>query len=278
MELNFALLSTCGGSLSLADTTPPFPGMDGIVYTQNNFEGCSASLMAFAGYQKTDAALVLTNGHCTGKGSFMGQYPSDKDFFINVPPRDNRGGTQEIEFLTQTQKIVRGQAAKLILGTMTGTDIGLYEMTETYGDLEQKGLAPLILESNVDLTAGDTVTLVTSYWRRSYTCTFEANVSQIKEGPWTWNKALRFSPDNCPLQDGASGSPLIGKSGKIVGIINTVNMDGETCTLNNPCEVSAEGPIVRKKSNYGLVISDLYKCLDDNRHLDFSLASCPLGK
>ena len=242
--------------------------------TSNQFEGCSASVIAFENYNKLSNGMVLTNGHCIGMGSFMEQYPADKEVFANKPAKNT-----DIYLYSRAREVILVKPKRLVYGTMTGSDIGIFELPKSYAELESLGVYPIIVEKNPAVKAGDILQMPSSYWKTTYSCMFETNIDQVQEGPWTWKKSVRFSVNNCKLAGGASGSPLLNSQGRLLGVINTVNENGESCTLNNPCEVQADGSrVVQAQKNYGFFLSALYDCRNEAGDLDFGLAGCSFLK
>lgn len=68
-------------------------------------------------------------------------------------------------------------------------------------------------------------------------------------------------------------------NGEVIGVNNTGNEDGERCTLNNPCEVDANGNItVDQGAAYGQQTWWFYTCLTATRTLDLNKAGCQLAK
>src|SRR5437870_3712256 len=93
--------------------------------------------------------------------------------------------------------------------------------------------------SNGHPTAGSAIDVVSGYWKRVYSCTIDGFVYRLKEGSWTWKDSIRYT-SACQTIGGTSGSPII-SGGKVVGVNNTGNEDGERCTENNPCGVAEAG-------------------------------------
>jgi hypothetical protein len=87
---------------------------------------CSASLVRYAESVGTDKALVLTNGHCY-EGGFLqpGQVlvnrPSSRSITL-LRPDSSRAGTV--------------RASRILFGTMTKTDMIVYEVNETYASIK----------------------------------------------------------------------------------------------------------------------------------------------
>jgi hypothetical protein len=66
---------------------------------------------------------------------------------------------------------------------------------------------------------------------------------------------------------------------KVVGVNNTGNESGERCTLNNPCEVDANGTVtVRQGINYAQQTYQIPACFGLDNKLDLSRSGCVLPK
>jgi len=117
------------------------------------------------------------------------------------------------------------------------------------------------------------------YWDRGYSCEIDNFVFRIKEGAWSWTDSIRYTA-SCDTIGGTSGSPLIAKGERrVIGINNTSNVNGEQCTLNNPCEVSENGAIFFQKGlRYGQQTFNVYTCLTLDFKFDLKLKSCELPK
>lgn len=98
-------------------------------FTKNyDFEGiialsnCSGSLVRFVDSRETDLAMVLTNGHCL-EGGFL--QPGE----IVVDQKASRS----ITILNKNaNSLGRVGATKILYGTMTKTDMALYQLEKTY--------------------------------------------------------------------------------------------------------------------------------------------------
>jgi hypothetical protein len=79
---------------------------------------------------------------------------------------------------------------------------------------------------------------------------------------------------------GTSGSPVIDPvSDQIVGINNTINEDGQRCTLDNPCEVDQNGNVtIHRGIGYAEETYLLDTCLDQGNVLDLNRSDCALPK
>src|SRR3954454_14966981 len=244
------------------------PGTDftGIAALSN----CSASLVRYAESVDTDKALVLTNGHCY-EGGFLqpGQVLVNKASTrsITLPkPDSSRAGTV--------------RAGRILFGTMTKTDMIVYEVNETYASiLSRLNVTPLTLAKQGPAN-GAGMAVVSGYWKRIYTCSVQATIPQLREGDWTWQNSIKYQQPGCETIGGTSGSPVVSTtSGELIGINNTGNEDGERCTVNNPCEVDADGNVtVDQGAAYGEQTWWLYTCLTADRAIDLNKSGCELPK
>jgi hypothetical protein len=238
---------------------------DGIIALSN----CSGSLVKFAQSEETDAAMVLTNGHCLESG-----FPHYGEVVVDRPV------SREIRILNPStgKTIGRVRATKVLYATMTKTDMTLYLLDKTYREIEDTfGVKPFLLSERAG-EVGQKIKIVSGYWRRSFSCEIEAIVHSLREFEWTFNESIRYSRPGCEVIPGTSGSPVIADDTReIIGINNTINENGEKCTLNNPCEVDKDGNIFYQKGyGYGQQIRWIYSCLDESRKINLSKKGCEL--
>lgn len=265
------LAATAVATTTLIGTTSAqaaAPGADftGIAALSN----CSASLVRYAESVATDKALVLTNGHCY-EGGFLqpGQVLVNKTSTRSITllnPDSSRAGTV--------------RAAKILFGTMTKTDMIVYEVNESYASIKSRlNVSPLTLAKQGPAD-GAGMAVVSGYWKRIYTCSVQATIPQLREGDWTWQNSIKYQQPGCETIGGTSGSPVVSTStGEVIGINNTGNEDGEQCTVNNPCEVDADGNVtVEQGAAYGQQTWWLYTCLTANRAIDLNKSGCQLPK
>jgi hypothetical protein len=232
---------------------------------------CSGALIRFKTSRDSDAAVVMTNGHCY-EGGFLDpgevavNKPSSRSFRVLTP--DSRG------------TVVTLRASKLLYATMTGTDLALYKVNETYGDLRKAhGLEPLVL-SDSRPTSGSPMRVVSGYWKRIYACNVSSFIPELREGDWTFTDSIKFSRPGCETIGGTSGSPILhAETREVIGINNTGNESGRSCTVNNPCEVDDKGKVtVEKGASYGQQTYQVYGCLAADNSIDLTLESCALAK
>jgi V8-like Glu-specific endopeptidase len=244
------------------------PGADftGIAALSN----CSASLVRYAESASTDKALVLTNGHC-----YEGGFLQPGQVLVN------RASTRSITLLRpDSSRAGTVRASRILFGTMTKTDMIVYEVSETYASIKSRlNVSPLTLAKQGPAN-GAGMAVVSGYWKRIYTCSVQATIPQLREGDWTWQNSIKYQQPGCETIGGTSGSPVVSTStGEVIGINNTGNEDGERCTVNNPCEVDADGNVtVEQGAAYGQQTWWLYTCLTATRTIDLNKAGCELPK
>lgn len=230
---------------------------------------CSGSLVRMPDSKATDPGLVLSNGHCLDEGmpepgQVVVDQPSQRSFSL----LDASGG--EAGTLTAT---------KISYATMTDTDVSLYELDSTYEEIKaDTGIDPLDVEA-AHPTEGNAITVVSGYWKETFSCSIDGFVHELREDGWSMKDSLRYTGE-CDTKGGTSGSPVIDDaSGKVVGVNNTRNENGEECTLNNPCEVDESGNVtVNEGTAYGQQTYTLTSCVTEGNKVDLSLPDCALPK
>lgn len=271
------VLST--SSLAFAIPTLPQGDLGAVVlpstFTANyNFEGivaldnCSGSIVRFEHSQDSDLAMVLTNGHCLESGMpAMGTFVSNKISRRTFRVLDPRAVT-----------LGKITATSIIYGTMTGTDMALYRLKETYQQIaSQFNVRPLTMTSQHP-QVGMSMEVISGFWKKGYSCQVEAFVHILKEGSWTMNDSIRYSRPGCEVIGGTSGSPIVlANSRTVIGINNTGNEDGKRCTDNNPCEIDEAGNVNFVKGySYGQQTYQVYSCINGIGQIDLSVEGCTL--
>ncbi|MDJ1134589.1 S1 family peptidase [Streptomyces iconiensis] len=260
---------TAGGTA--AGTTAPnkapaaAPSFEGTVALSN----CSGSVVKMPESQPGDPALVLSNGHCLEEGmpepgKVITDQPSNRSFTVLKADGSNAGTVR---------------ATKIAYATMTDTDVSLYEVGSTYEQIESKfGVKALEVEA-AHPTQGNAITVVSGYWKETYGCAIDGFAHQLKEDGWTMKDSIRYTAD-CRTKGGTSGSPVVDDaSGKVVGVNNTRNENGEECTLNNPCEVDENGnTTVHEGIGYGQQTYIITPCVGAGSKIDLSREGCTLPK
>lgn len=252
-------------ALQIPSTFTTHYDFEGIVALSN----CSGSLIRFESSKDSDAAVILTNGHCyeygmPDPGEVLSHQESDRSFTVLGPDASSLG---------------RVHATQLIYSSMTKTDITLYRLSETYAQiLADFHVRPFTLSSERP-AIGTPIEVISGYWRRGYTCSVEFFAHELDEGGYKMFESLRYSRPGCEVIGGTSGSPVIAKGTRtVVAINNTGNEDGRRCTMNNPCEIDEQGNVTFTKGyTYAQQTYWIYSCLNESNDLDLNKAGCLLA-
>lgn len=267
-----AALAAAAVSVVVAQTAAAAPAAK---VADVNFAGtvalsnCSGSVVKLTTSAPDDPALVLSNGHCLEEG-----FPSAGEVITNQP------SGRSFTLLDATANGVGTlHATKIVYATMTGTDVSLYQLDQTYAEIQQQyGIDALTL-SDQHPAAGTAITVVSGYWQQTYSCSIDGFVYELHEGDWVFTDSIRYTPE-CETIGGTSGSPIEDSAtGTVVGINNTGNEDGGQCTINNPCEVDEAGNVtVHQGTNYGQETYLFYGCITAGSEIDLNQATCRLAK
>ncbi len=232
---------------------------------------CSGSLVRFNDSKPADKAMILTNGHC-----FEGGLLKANEVILDKATQRtfkllNSKGSATIATL---------RADRLLYATMTGTDLALYRLKTTYGEIAASYGVDALTISDKRVTEGTPIHVVSGYWKRIYSCSVDRFVYQLKESEWTFSDSILYQQPGCKTIGGTSGSPIINAVTKeVVGVNNTGNEDGARCTFGNPCEVDEEGKVtVTRDAAYGQQVFQLYACLDAGHAIDLNRAACELAR
>ncbi|HET9382488.1 MAG TPA: serine protease [Streptomyces sp.] len=249
---------------------PPAPNTQAVSFAGSvSLSNCSGSLIRMPASQDDDPALVMSNGHCLESG-----FPAPGEVLVN------RTSSRSFGLLNASgSRVATLRAAKLVYGTMTDTDVSLYQLTQTYGQIKAAtGISPLTL-NDTHPVAGSAISVVSGYWTRIYSCNIDGFAYRLKEGGWTWKDSVRYT-SACNTIGGTSGSPVVDNAtGKVVAVNNTGNESGESCTLNNPCEVDASGNVtVRQGINYAQETYQIPACFGADNKLELTASGCVLPK
>ncbi|KUH39266.1 MULTISPECIES: S1 family peptidase [Streptomyces] len=258
-----------------ASTTPTAPAAAAAPAAAVDFAGtvalsnCSGSVVRLPQSRPDDRALVLSNGHCLesgmpGPGVVVVNRPSTRSFSLL-----NAAGT----------RVATLRAGRIAYATMTDTDLALYELTSTYRQIEDRHRVRALELDTVRPAQGAGIAVVSGYWKRVYTCAVDGFAHRLQEGDWTWKDSVRYTAA-CDTVGGTSGSPVIDTAtGKVVAVNNTGNESGGRCTLNNPCEVDANGTVtVRRGINYAQQTYTVAACVGTGNAVDLGRPGCALPK
>ncbi|MGW3724906.1 S1 family peptidase [Streptomyces sp. NPDC000851] len=234
-----------------------------------SLSNCSGSVVRMPDSEDNDPALVMTNGHCLESG-----FPGPGEVLVD------QASSRSFGLLNSSgARVATLRANKIAYSTMTDTDVAVYQLTTTYAQISSSyGISPLTL-SDTRPAAGTAISVVSGYWKRIYNCSIDGFAYGLKEADWTWKDSVRYT-SACNTIGGTSGSPVVDQStGRVVAVNNTGNTDGERCTMNNPCEVDANGNVtVRQGINYAQQTYQLAACFGIDNKLDLSASGCTLPK
>lgn len=232
-------------------------------------DNCSGSLVRMPGSAGSDPALVLSNGHCLesgmpGPGQVVTDQPSSRTFTL----LDGSGA--DLGTLN---------AVKVVYGAMTDTDVSIYQLDSSYDTIQaQYGIAPLTVSADHPAQGAD-IRVVSGYWKRIYSCSVDGFAYQLREADWTFKDSVRYT-SGCNVIGGTSGSPVVdANSGLLVAVNNTINENGQSCTLNNPCEVDQGGAVtVHQGIGYAQETYIIPPCFGAGNVLDLTLPGCALPR
>ena len=257
-----------------ADSPFPSSALNGTVKINN---GCSGALIRAPKGAATDRAVVLTNGHCVSPrpapGETIGSHAPAPTAFTPVMISDDAGNV-----------VQRSRVARVLGATMTGTDIAVLELDATYEEIGAHGVNALMLAPSGP-RPGDAIQVLSALSQQDWTCTVGAVVPELREGGYTMKDSIRYllgsgcDGEAAGLSHGDSGSPIVNSDTReIVGIHNTGNDDGEECTDDNPCEITADGTVLTTRgAKYGQQTADLISCFDGGRTFSLTAPGCRLA-
>jgi Trypsin-like peptidase domain len=246
---------------------------------------CSAALVTLKGRSSSAPALVLSAGHCSDRGTL--QIPL-RNNSIAAPDvgevlyrlNDKRPLTLDTGNSSAPRTCI--ETDEIVYGTLTGSDILLLRLTETYEQIETRaGVRPFLISDNISIPSGTPVRSPSSLFQDDRECVVEETVEKLKEHRWLWGPVMRLGL-TCDLPHGQSGGPVLRlDSNEVIGVMGTAS-DGNAapCELNNPCLVKADGtfsPAV-KDQGYAHFVHQLYTCLDSKRNISLDVPGCLLPK
>jgi hypothetical protein len=246
----------------------PAPSINAVDFTGIvALSNCSGSVVRTPNSLPSDPALVMSNGHCVrllAAGEVLQNQASTRTFSLL-----NSSGTASIATL---------RANRLVYATMTNTDVSIYRLTSTYAQIQQLGSRALDL-STAHPTVGESIRVVSGFHRAIYPCNIDAFAFRLREDRWTWLDSVRYT-SACHTIPGTSGSPVLDtNTGRVVAINNTLNENGQRCTLDNPCEVDQAGNVtIHRDIGYAQETYYIAPCFTTQSRLDLTRPGCQLPR
>ncbi len=232
---------------------------------------CSGSLVRFTRSADADKAMILTNGHCVEGGM-----PDAGEAIVD------QASSRTFRLLSSdaSSTLATLTASRIIYATMTGTDMALYRLTQSYADIKSRYGVTALTMADHRTDVSEPISVVSGYWKRIYSCSVDDYVYKVQEDQWTWTGSMRYKQPGCAVIGGTSGSPVINtNTNEVVGVNNTINESGQRCTMNNPCEVNELGVVVvTRGAAYAQDVAGVYSCLTNDNQLDLMLPNCHLQK
>ena len=233
------------------------------------FNYCSASIVRVPSSRSTDHALLLTAGHCAVTRPPRGKALSDQPSHSLVSVFRNDGNPT-----------ARTVTTRLLYATMTGTDVALYRLADTYADLAAVGAKALTLTTRGPVV-GERLTMLSSTLQKTYSCRVEAVVPTLREAGYTQRESLRYATEPaCEPIPGSSGAPLVVPgTDEVVAIHNThVTGTGKRCAEGEPCEVGPGGSLTAIKGRgYAQQTAGVARCIVAGSRFDLTGPECELS-
>jgi hypothetical protein len=256
--------------LFLALISFPLWALDSRYEGTADFSNCSGFVFKTAGTPLTNKAWVMTNGHCVT--NLLGR-------MVLTPGQAivNQTKSRSVSLVTERLTKLKLNTRKLVYATMTGTDMAVYELHLSYQDLLDRGIRSFELSTTSPKKA-DLVEVISGHKNVDFDCAIDEVLVGLREGGFDFIQSLRFS-GTCEQSNGTSGSPVLLKDTRqVVGISNTFNKSGRSCTDNNPCEVDSDGSVsIFHGARYGQQTVLLNECIKDGK-VDLNLVSCKLTR
>ncbi|MBO3130077.1 trypsin-like serine peptidase [Dermatophilus congolensis] len=233
--------------------------------------GCSGSVVRLSDVDKSSSALVVTNGHC------MPDRPGVGEVITNESPR------VEMKLVTpQGDKPLTPKAT--VLATLTGTDVQVVSLQETYLELENKygtyGKSWSIKKENEN-SVNSKIFIISGYWREYVNCSLADGGVRLREGEYSFKNATRYS-SGCSTRGGYSGSPVVDSRTQELVAIHSTGVDfsrskKEDCEEGRPCELREGKPFVVEGAKYGQDLAPVAACITNNT-ADLRRQGCNLNK
>ncbi|MBY0517239.1 MAG: serine protease [Bacteriovoracaceae bacterium] len=219
-----------------------------------DLSNCSGFVFATADSKPSDAALIMTNGHCLSTLWGIVLSPGEE--------RMDQKGSRKVGLVTARGTKLMVKTQRLVFATMAGTDMAIYSLGLSYDQLSLKGIRAFNLVGSP--VKGDAVDVISGHKNIEANCIVE-QIINTEEGGFSFKNSLRLSIE-CQQGNGTSGSPVIRAGTRdVIAIANSFNANGKSCTDNNPCEKTESGVEVHHNSRYAQQVERAIECLKDSK-------------
>jgi hypothetical protein len=142
--------------------------------------GCSGALVTFHGRSVIEKGLVLSAGHCSERGRIevpIGKrsltMPDNGEVLYHVSSR--RPLTLETGNSDEPRTCI--EAEEIVYGTMSGIDVMLLQVSETYEQIQQRtGVTPFLVSQETSFAPGFAVRIPSARWQNDRACQVDATV------------------------------------------------------------------------------------------------------
>jgi hypothetical protein len=261
---------------------PGDPLLERLKGTVELFNICSGSFVTLKNRSGSERGLVLTSGHCVERGTakLFGilAVPAPGEILLHIEERR----TFTLETGNPAAPRACLSADELTYATMTGLDLAIYRLTETYEEIERRtGAKPLMIATDTQVPAGARVRMPSAWHQRQTTCSMDRIAARVTEGLWTLGPAMRLMRE-CDPRPGFSGSPVMREeTNEVIGVLSSGYVgDGAPCTIMNPCEIAEDGTVTvaAKGQGYAYLVHQLYACRGQQGNFDPTAAGCQLPR
>lgn len=241
---------------------------------------CTGTLVASVETPREDQpALVITAGHCSVNARLTG----DNDVVIDSPMQPGFYFTPNYFYDNQTDHR-RYEIRRVVYSTMKGTDIGLLELSATYGELKSAGIKPTLLKNFEPVDRAIESAHIPFFGTPGGGIFLRHSVCKSEPGrpvfefdhplrgniPWFWPQSR---PNDCiGVYGGSSGAPFFSKDGRqVIAVLSTATTPSLTgCGYGRPCELTDSGAISRKDAVYTNSVDQFLAAMRPDNTLDLS--------
>lgn len=213
------------------------PALEGVA----KFSNCSGALVIFDGMPTTARALIVTNAKC-----LTGRLPRPNAVLTN------RLTLRAVNLLDATGKAHAFTARRLLYATLTKTDLALYELAESYNDVQFKTSVRPLFVSSAPPIVGQDLEFISAFGPKRWSCQVQGFVRELRDERWRFSDVIRLT-DDCAVEDSTRGIPAV---------------DLPTRTL-----FALQGP-----RGFAQQVAALGSCFNEKFEMDLDLSACELPK